>query len=100
VHRDADGIRATVGARLGSYKNNFHPLNVWVTYGYVQADATLATFADSDLGAGTGYNGVEAGINYRFYKNFMAQVSYFNFVGYPLNDQTINRLFLDVVGDF
>jgi len=100
VPADRDGIRGTVGIRLGDYKQHFHPMNLWVTYGWVQADATLATFADSDLGAGTGYQGVQAGVNYRFIKNLAAQVLYNHFDGYPRYENTTDRLYVDLIGDF
>jgi hypothetical protein len=75
-------------------------MNVWVTYRYVQSDATLATFADSDLGAGTDYRGFGVGANYRVFKNLMASAQYFDFMGYPLMENHVQRMFLDLVGDF
>lgn len=97
-----DGVGATLGARLGdqTYARSFHPLNVWVTYRKVETDATLATFADSDLGAGTGYSGFELGTSYRIVKFLQAQVSYFDFRGYPHEENHVQRLFLDLMGDF
>jgi hypothetical protein len=97
-----NGIGVTLGTRAGdkNYEHAFHPLNVWVTYRYVQSDATLATFTDSDLGAGTGYHGFGLGTNYRVFKNLMASVQYFDFMGYPLMENHVQRLFLDLMGDF
>jgi hypothetical protein len=97
-----DGVGVTVGTRLGdrTYQRHFHPMNVWATYRYVQSDAALATFADSDLGAGTGYRGFAFGTNYRIFKNLMASVQYFDFMGYPLMENHVQRLFLDLMGDF
>jgi hypothetical protein len=97
-----DGVGVTLGARLGdkTYQRSLHPLNVWVTYRYVQSDATLSTFADSDLGAGTGYQGFGLGTNYRIFKNLMASVQYFDFMGYPLMENHVQRLFVDLMGDF
>jgi Putative porin len=97
-----NGIGITLGARLGdkTYERDFHPMNVWISYRYVQSDATLSTFADSDLGAGTGYRGVGLGANYRIFKNMMASVQYFDFLGYPLMENRVQRMFLDLMGDF
>ena len=75
-------------------------MNVWITYRYVESDATLATFTDSDLGAGTGYQGVGLGANYRIFKNLMASAQYFDFMGYPLVENHVRRVFLDLMGDF
>jgi hypothetical protein len=75
-------------------------MNVWVTYRYVQSDAALATFTDSDLGAGTGYQGFALGANYRIFKNLMASTQYFDFMGYPLMENHVQRMFLDLMGDF
>jgi hypothetical protein len=97
-----DAIGITLGTRLGdkTYERSFHPLNAWVTYRYVQSDAALSTFTDSDLGAGTGYHGFALGMNYRIFKNFLASVQYFDFMGYPLMENHVKRMFLDVTGDF
>ena len=63
-----NGVGVTLGTRLGdkSYERGLHPMNVWVTYRYVQSDTTLATFTDSDLGAGTGYRGIALGATYTY----------------------------------
>ncbi|MFO0742385.1 MAG: putative porin [Labilithrix sp.] len=97
-----NGVGATLGARLGdkTYDRPFHPLNVWATYRYVESDATLATFTDSDLGAGTGYKGLGLGANYRVFKSLMASAQYFDFKGFPLMENHVQRLFLDVMGEF
>lgn len=97
-----DGFGVTIGTRLGdkAYKRSFHPMNVWVTYRFVQSDAVLSTFADSDLGAGSGYHGFALGTNYRIFENLMAAVQYFDFMGYPLMENHVQRLFLDLMGDF
>jgi len=97
-----DGVGITVGARLGdkTYQHGLHPMNVWVTYRYVESNAALATFADSDLGAGTGYQGWAFGTNYRILPHLMTSVQYFDFMGYPLMENHVQRLFVDVMGDF
>jgi len=97
-----DGIGITLGARLGdaTYERYFHPMNVWVTYRYVQSDAALSAFTDSDLGAGTGYQGFGLGANYRVWKNLLASAQYFDFMAYPLMENHVQRMFLDLMGDF
>jgi hypothetical protein len=101
VRRDHNGYSATLGLRAGGYDNAaFNPANLWLTYRDVQADATLATVADSDLGGGTDYKGFELAGNYRFLKNLMAQFSYFTFEGYPRQDNRIQRFFLDLTWDY
>ncbi len=98
----SNGVGVTLGTRLGdkAYKHAFHPLNVWVTYRYVQSDAVLATFADSDLGAGSGYRGFGLGANYRVFENLFVSVQYFDFMGFPLMENHVQRTFLDLMGDF
>jgi hypothetical protein len=98
----ADAVGVTLGTRLGDYPSESrpNPLNAWVTYRYVDQDATIATFADSDLGGGTGYHGFETGITYRILRNLMPQVSYFNFWGFPLMENHVQTVYLDIVGDF
>jgi Putative porin len=98
----SNGVGVTLGTRLGdkTYQRNLHPMNVWVTYRYVQSDAVLSTFSDSDLGAGSGYRGFALGTNYRIFKNLMASVQYFDFMGYPLMENHVQRLYLDLMGDF
>jgi len=98
----ADGVGVTLGTRLGSYaaESRLNPLNVWFTYRYVDADTTIAAFADSDLGGGTHYEGFEAIAQYRVLKNLMGQVSYFDFWGYPLMENHVQTIYFDVMGDF
>jgi hypothetical protein len=99
-HRSGGGI--TLGTRLGDYEpaSVMNPLNAWVTYRYVKSDVTVAAFADSDLGAGTDYKGVEAGLSYRVIKHLMPAISYFDYYGFPLMTNHAQRLFLDVTGEF
>jgi len=98
----ADGVGVTVGARVGDYADDsrLNPLNAWFTYRYVDPDATISAFADSDLGAGTDYRGFGTGVNYRITRNLVPQVSYFNFWGFPLMENHVQTLYLDVMGDF
>lgn len=98
-HRNGWGV--SLGVRGGAWKaSGPHPYNVWVTYRDVDADAVLATFADSDLGAGTAFKGVEAGANYRFEKNLMLALSFFRFDGFPRKDNSVRRWFIDLTWDF
>ena len=99
-HRFGAGI--TLGTRIGSYEPAavLNPLNAWVTYRHVKSDATVAAFADSDLGVGTDYKGVEAGVSYRIIKQLMPAISYFDYYGFPLMTNHAQRLFLDVTGEF
>ena len=96
------GAGGTLGARLGDYTeaSALNPLNVWGTYRYVSSDTTLAAFADSDLGNGTGYQGAELGASYRLNKHLQTAVSYFNYYGFPRMENHADRLFLDVLGEF
>lgn len=92
---------ASVGVRGGGWKGSgAHPYTVYVTYRDVDADAVLATFADSDLGAGTAVKGFEAGANYRFQRNLVLAVSYFDFEGFPRKDNSVSRVFIDLTWDF
>ncbi len=97
-----EGVGVTIGTRMGAFDSvsRLHPLNAWVTYRYVEADATIATFADSDLGGGTRYRGFEGGIQYRILENLMPQVSYYDFYGYPLMQNHVQTLYVDLMGDF
>jgi hypothetical protein len=72
----------------------------WITYRDVDADATLATFADSDLGAGTDYRGYQIGLNYRFQDNLSFRAAWHDFYGAPLKTNHTTRLFLDFIRYF
>jgi hypothetical protein len=99
-HRGGFGV--TLNTRMGDYESTskLNPLNVWATYRFVRSDVTVAALADSDLGGGTDYKGVEAGVSYRVTKHLMPAISYFNYYGFPLMDNHVQRLFLDVTGEF
>jgi hypothetical protein len=99
-HRSGAGV--TVGTRLGDYEKTsvMNPLNAWLTYRHVKSDVTVAAFADSDLGVGTDYKGVEAGVSYRITKYLLPAISYFDYYGFPLMTNHAQRLFLDVTGEF
>lgn len=97
---DKLGYGLTLGLRGGKPGSGVNPFNVWLTYRNVDADATLATFADSDLGGGTSYKGLEAGVNYRVHKNLMLQISGFAFDAGPAKDIYWRRVFFDLVANF
>lgn len=97
---DKRGMAFTVGLSGGGWSGGPHPYTFHGTWRDVDADAVLATFADSDLGAGTSYKGFETGGNYRVSKNLLALFQYFNFDGFPRKDERVHRLFLDLIWDF
>lgn len=91
----------TAGFSGGDARNRWlRPFNIWGTYRNVEADATLATFADSDLGAGTDYKGFEIGGNYRLTKNVSGWVQFWRFDGSPRQSTRVRRLFFDLLWDF
>ncbi len=97
IHKDNKGYGLTGGLRGGG---KVAPFNIWYTWRDIDADATLATFADSDLGGGTAFKGYEIGANYLIQADTMVQVSFFNFEGFPLKDNGVTRWFVDVVRTF
>jgi hypothetical protein len=97
--RDDTGFGITGGIRGGG-KGFLNPFNLWYTYRNVDADATLATFADSDLGAGTGYDGFEILFNYKILPDLLFQFLYLDFDGFPNKDNNVTRMFFDVVLTF
>jgi hypothetical protein len=99
VDQDERGYGVTGGLRGGG-KGRIAPFNLWYTYREVDADATLATFADSDLGAGTAYKGFEFVANYRILSDLLVQFSYFDFEGFPRKDNNVTRMFVDLVKTF
>lgn len=100
VSEDKDGFGFTLGLHGGKQDSGVNPFDVWATYRNVDNDATLATIADSDLGVGTGYRGVGLGANYRLHKHLLAQISGYDFSGFPQKDRYWQRLFVDMVVDF
>lgn len=101
VNRDSNGWGITLGIRAGSWeKGALNPLNIWAVYRDVDADATLGTLADSDLGGGTSFRGVNVGANFRITHNLLAQLSYWDYKGFPLKDFRWQHVYVDVVADF
>jgi len=97
--RDDVGYGITAGLRGGG-KGFINPFNIWYTYRDVGADATLSTFADSDLGAGTGYQGFEFVVNYKILPDLLFQFVYLDFEGFPNEDNSVTRMFFDLVRNF
>jgi len=100
VSRDQNGWGASIGFDAGQFGSDVNPFQLWFTYRDVDNDATLATFADSDLGAGTGYKGFEVAGYYRLHKNLQFQISYFDFNGFPFKKNGIERVFFDMTAGF
>ena len=100
VTLDERGYSLSVGFVGGGWAGGAHPYTFHGTWRDVDADAVLATFADSDLGAGSSYKGFEVGGNYRVSKNLLGLFQYFNFKGFPRKDERVHRLFLDLIWDF
>ena len=101
VDEDEDGYSITLGLRGGGQEGGrLNPFALWFTYRDVDNDATLATFADSDLGGGTGYKGFEAGMNYRLHKHLLVQITGYSYDGFPDKDNYWRRVFFDLVANF
>ncbi len=100
VDEDDEGYGITIGVRGGGQGSVLGPFNLWFTYRDVDNDATLGTFADSDLCAGTGCKGFEFGANYRLHPNFLVQIVHVNFDGFPDKDNDVKRTFFDLVATF
>lgn len=98
VRFDNSGYGVTVGATKGGSARGAY--TAWATYRDVDADATLGTFADSDLGAGTDYRGYQLGFAYRFLSNTLFRIAYHSFDGSPHKTQSTDRLFIDVSRSF
>jgi hypothetical protein len=99
--RGATGVSGTLGARLGSWdEGTLHPLDLWFTYRYVGADATLATFADADLGGGTAYSGVELGAAIFAHRQIQVLASYFDYRRWPRMSERVQRVFFDLVWSY
>ena len=100
VDNDNNGFGVTIGFRGGGKGKVLAPFNLWFTYRDVDNDATLGTYADSDLCAGTGCKGFEFGANYRFTRNFLFQIVVVDFKGFPDKENDVTRAFFDLVTNF
>lgn len=99
VRRDRRGTSYTLGGRTSDQEKT-GAWNTWLTYRSVDADATLATFADSDLGIGTDYRGFEIGGALRIQPRTTLQVSFFRFNQFPFKHLNRSRLFVDILRAF
>ncbi|MDQ2730301.1 MAG: putative porin, partial [Armatimonadota bacterium] len=95
VGHDPKGNDVTIGGPTSAGQ-----WSAWLTYRDVDADATLGTFADSDIGAGTGYRGGEVGLNYRLRSDLAGQILFINFNGFPRKTYNIQRIFIDIMKNF
>ena len=100
VDDENQGISLSVGLVGGDPKEKRKPFSLHGTWRRVEGDATLAAFADSDLGAGTDAQGFEITGEYRVYRNLALTVSHFNFDGAPHRSTKIKRTFLGMILDF
>ena len=100
VNSETDGIGFGLGLVGGDPKRKLKPFSLHGTWRKVEADAALATFADSDLGGGTAVQGFEVTGDYRVHRNLSLTASYFNFDGAPLRSTKITRTFLGIIWDF
>ncbi len=97
VPNDANGIGGTAGINTGDHRSGWlRPLSLWFTYRFVQADATLATFADSNLGLGTDYRGFEIGATYSPIPSVSLNAGYFDYLGAPRQDAQLRRFLVEV----
>jgi hypothetical protein len=100
VQDDKHGIGGTAGIRTGDRGDGWlSPLAFWFTYRLVEADATLATFADSNLGRGTDFRGFEIGARYEATKDVALSAGYFDYLGAPSMSAQARRFFIDVRWD-
>ena len=96
------GVGLTGGVVVGGFEEGMklHPVDVWFTYRNVEADATLSVFADSDLGRGTEYEGIEVAASYAVSKKLKVAAAFFDFDRWPARQIHDRRLFFDVSAKF
>lgn len=97
---ERDGLGISLGLVGGDAKGKLKPFSLHGTWRKVEADASLATFADSDIGAGTDVKGFEVTGDYRVHKNLSLTASFFNFDGAPHRSTDVKRTFLGMIWDF
>ncbi len=96
-----NGIGATAAIRTGDHADGWlSPVQLWFTYRYVEADATLATIADSNLGQGTDFRGFEIGASYDATETVVLSAGYFDYLTAPQMDAQVRRFFVDVRWDY
>lgn len=101
VDDENQGISLSAGLVGGDAREKRRkPYSLHYTWRRIEADAALATFADSDLGAGTDAKGFEITGEYRVYRNLALTASHFNFDGAPHRSTKIKRTFLGMILDF
>jgi hypothetical protein len=100
VENETDGVGVSVGLVGGDAMRRLKPYSLHGTWRRVEADAALATFADSDIGAGTDVEGFEISGDYRVHRNLSLTLSHFNFDGAPNRSTKVKRTFLGMVLDF
>ena len=100
VDNETNGVGVGVGLVGGDAKGRLKPYSLHFAWRRVEADAALATFADSDLGGGTDVEGFEITGDYRVFRNLSLNVSYFNFDGAPHRSSKVHRTFLNLILDF
>jgi hypothetical protein len=93
-------LGGSMGMSLGEQGGAVPPIDFWGTYRFVQADATLAALADSDLGRGTEYHGGEFAASVGLARNFKLGVAVFNFFRFPDFEVMDTRLFVDLIAKF
>ena len=89
------GRGASIGINRGTSRRD--DFAVWGQIREVDADATLATFADGDLGAGTDYKGFQIGAIYHVQDNLAIRALVNDFKGAPDKTNHVRRFFLDFV---
>ena len=95
IGQQSIGRGGTIGINRGT--NRRDDFAVWGQIREVDADATLATFADGDLGAGTDYKGNQVGAIYHVQDNFAIRALVNDFKGAPDKTNHVRRFFLDFV---
>ncbi len=89
-----DGYGISFGVTKGDPRKRGSQ-TAWFTWRDIDADATLATFADSDLGAGTDYRGFQLGYTFRLQDNLQLRLAYHDFEGAPNKTNSTQRFFFD-----
>jgi hypothetical protein len=101
VEDDRHGIGGTAGIKTGDRRSGWlSPLELWFSYRLVEADAALATFADSNLGQGTDFRGFEIGASYDATDSVVLSAAYFDYAAVNQDEGQLRRFFVDVTWDY
>ena len=100
VETETDGVGVSLGLVGGAMSGRLKPFSLHGTWRKVEADAVLATYGDSDLGAGTDVKGFEFTGDYRIHKNISLTASHFRYDGAPKRSTRVTRTFLAMIWDF